>query len=105
RGRIRDPQGRIRQERVLAGKSRVHVFLRQSLIEVLRDAALESGVEILTSSMAVGADPAGGLVLENGRRMRADLVVAADGAQSKLRTSLDIGGSYRWLPTVVNRYL
>jgi|SRR6266545_44791 len=105
RGRIRDPQGRIKQERILTGKSRVHVFLRQSVIEVLCDAALEAGVEILTSSMAVAADPAGELVLENGRRMRADVVVAADGAQSKLRASLDIGGSYRWLPTVVNRYL
>jgi 2-polyprenyl-6-methoxyphenol hydroxylase-like FAD-dependent oxidoreductase len=32
-------------------------------------------------------------------------VIAADGAQSKLRESLDIGGSCRSLPTVVNRYL
>ena len=105
RARIRDPQGRVMQERTLTGKSRVHVFLRQSLIEVLRDAALEAGADICTSSMAVAADPVGELVLENGRRMRADLVVAADGAQSKLRASLDIGGSYRWLPTVVSRYL
>jgi 2-polyprenyl-6-methoxyphenol hydroxylase-like FAD-dependent oxidoreductase len=105
RARIRDPAGRVMQERILAGKSRVHVFLRQSLIEVLRDAAAEAGVDIVTSSMAVAADPAGELVLDNGRRMRADLVVAADGAQSKLRASLDIGGSYRWLPTVVSRYL
>jgi 2-polyprenyl-6-methoxyphenol hydroxylase-like FAD-dependent oxidoreductase len=104
-GRIRDPQGRIRQERVLAGKSRVHVFLRQSVIEVLRDTALEAGVEILTSSMAVATDPAGELVLADGRRMRADLVIAADGVQSRLRASLHIGGSYRWLPTIVNRYL
>jgi 2-polyprenyl-6-methoxyphenol hydroxylase-like FAD-dependent oxidoreductase len=105
RGRIRDPQGRIRQERVLTGKSRVYVFPRQSVIEVLRDTALEAGVEIHTSSMAVATDRAGELVLADGRRMRADLVVAADGVQSRLRASLDVGGSYRWLPTIVNRYL
>ena len=61
------------------------VFLRPALIEVLRSAAEEAGVEIVTSSRAVAADPAGELVLENGRRFRADLVIAADGAQSKLR--------------------
>jgi 2-polyprenyl-6-methoxyphenol hydroxylase-like FAD-dependent oxidoreductase len=105
RGRIRDPQGRILQERVLSGKSRVHVFLRQSLIEVLRDAALESGVEIQTNSAAIAADARGRLLLEDGQEVCADLVVAADGAQSRLRTSLGIGGAYRALPTVVNRYL
>jgi 2-polyprenyl-6-methoxyphenol hydroxylase-like FAD-dependent oxidoreductase len=105
RGRIRAADGRILQERVLAGKSRVHVFRRQSLIEVLREAAQEAGAEIITLSTALAADPAGELVLENGRRMRGDLVVAADGAQSKLRQSLEVGGSCRWLPTVVNRNL
>lgn len=105
RARIRDSQGRVMQERLLSGKSRVHVFLRQSLIEVLHEAAVKAGVEIATGSMAIAADPAGELVLENGRRMRGDLVVAADGVQSRLRTSLGVGGSYRWLPTVVNRYL
>jgi len=105
RGRIRGPDGRVMQERILTGKSRVHVFLRQSVVEVLRDAALEAGAEIVTSSTAVAADPAGVLLLENGRELRADLVVAADGAQSRLRTSLDVGGGYRSLPTIVNRYL
>jgi 2-polyprenyl-6-methoxyphenol hydroxylase-like FAD-dependent oxidoreductase len=62
-------------------------------------------VEILTDSGAEAADPSGELVLENGRSLRADLVVAADGVRSKLRGSLNIGGGYRWLPTIVNRYL
>jgi 2-polyprenyl-6-methoxyphenol hydroxylase-like FAD-dependent oxidoreductase len=105
RARHRDPDGRLMQERVLAGKSRVYVFLRQALIETLQVAAEGAGVEIVTNSRTVAADPAGELLLENGRRLRADLVIAADGAQSKLRESLDIGGSYRSLPTVVNRYL
>jgi 2-polyprenyl-6-methoxyphenol hydroxylase-like FAD-dependent oxidoreductase len=105
RSHHRDPDGRLMQERTLAGKSRVYVFLRQPLIEVLRIAAEEAGVEIVTSSRAVAADPTGELVLESGRRLRADLVIAADGAQSKLREALDIGGSHRPLSTVVNRYL
>jgi 2-polyprenyl-6-methoxyphenol hydroxylase-like FAD-dependent oxidoreductase len=105
RGRILGPDGRVMQERILASKSRVHVFLRQSVVEILRDAAHEAGAEIVTNSTAVAADPTGELVLESGRRLRADLVVAADGAQSRLRASLDVGGRYRWLPTIVNRCL
>jgi 2-polyprenyl-6-methoxyphenol hydroxylase-like FAD-dependent oxidoreductase len=105
RGRILGPDGRVMQERILASKSRVHVFLRQSVVEILRDAAHEAGAEIVTNSTAVAADPTGELVLESGRRLRADLVVAADGAQSRLRASLNVGGRYRWLPTIVNRCL
>jgi 2-polyprenyl-6-methoxyphenol hydroxylase-like FAD-dependent oxidoreductase len=93
------------QERVLAGKSRVYVFLRQPLIETFASAANDAGVEIVTNSRAAAADPAGELVLDDGRRLRADLVIAADGAQSKLRDSLCVGGRYRSLATVVNRYL
>src|SRR5437899_1168888 len=52
----RDPAGRVLQERVLTGKSRVYVFLRQPLIETLRTAAEEAGIEIVTSSRAVAAD-------------------------------------------------
>jgi 2-polyprenyl-6-methoxyphenol hydroxylase-like FAD-dependent oxidoreductase len=105
RARLRDPKSRLMLERILAGKSRVYVFLRQTLIETLRNAAEGIGVDIVTSSKAVAADPGGALLLENGRFLRADLVIVADGVQSKLRHSLDVGGNYRSLPTVVNRYL
>jgi 2-polyprenyl-6-methoxyphenol hydroxylase-like FAD-dependent oxidoreductase len=105
RSQVLDRDGRMMQDRVLVDRSRVHAFPRQTLIEVLRDAAVRAGVEIVTSSAATGADPAGELLLENGRRLRADLVIAADGVRSRVRDSLDIGASYRSLPTVVNRYL
>lgn len=105
RARHRNSHGRLLQERVLSGKSRVQVFLRQELIETLRVAAEEAGVEIVTSSRAVAADPAGELLLENGRGFRADLVIAADGVQSKVRDLLDIGAGWRSLATVVNRFL
>lgn len=105
RSQVVDRAGHIVQDRALAGRTRVHAFLRQALIEALRDAAEEAGVEIVTGSTATAADPAGELLLEDGRRLRADLVIAADGVRSKLRDSLGVGGSYRWLPTIVNRYL
>jgi 2-polyprenyl-6-methoxyphenol hydroxylase-like FAD-dependent oxidoreductase len=105
RGRHHDAEGELLQERIIAGSSRAYVCLRQSLIEVLRVAAEAAGIEILTSSTAVAATAAGELLLASGRRLRADLIVAADGAQSKLRASLDLGDSYRSLPTVVNRYI
>jgi 2-polyprenyl-6-methoxyphenol hydroxylase-like FAD-dependent oxidoreductase len=100
-----DRDGRIMMDRALAGHSRVHVFPRQAVIEVLRTAAEEAGVEVATGSTVAGADPAGELLLADGRRLRADLVIAADGARSKVRESLGIGTGYRALPTIINRYL
>jgi 2-polyprenyl-6-methoxyphenol hydroxylase-like FAD-dependent oxidoreductase len=100
-----DAAGHIMQERSLAGQARVHVFVRQMLIEVLRDAAQKEGAEVVTGSVAVAADPAGELHLGDGSRLRADLVIVADGARSMVRDTLDIGASYEALPTLVNRYL
>ena len=105
RSQVLDRDGRIMQDRALVGRSRVHVFLRQTLIEVLRDAAERAGVDIVTGSTAIAADPKGELLLEDGRRLRADLVIAADGVRSRVRDSLGIGASNRSLPTSVNRYL
>ena len=45
-----DHAGRIMQERSLAGQARVHVFERQMLMEILRDAAQKAGAEIVTGS-------------------------------------------------------
>jgi 2-polyprenyl-6-methoxyphenol hydroxylase-like FAD-dependent oxidoreductase len=100
-----DWAGRVMQERSLAGQARVHVFIRQKLIEALREAAQKEGAEIITGSTAVGADPRGELHLEGGKRLPADLVIVADGARSAVRDTLDIGARYRALPTLVNRYL
>lgn len=98
-------RGIIMQDRALFGRSRVHVFPRQAVVEVLRDAAARSGVEIVTNSTAVAADPTGVLILSDGRRLKADLVIAADGGRSRVRDSLGIGASHRSLPTLIARYL
>jgi 2-polyprenyl-6-methoxyphenol hydroxylase-like FAD-dependent oxidoreductase len=100
-----DWDGRVMQERSLAGQARVHVFIRQKLVEALRDAAQKVGAEVVTGSTAVGANPRGELYLEGGKRLSADLVIVADGARSAVRDILDIGARYRALSTVVNRYL
>ena len=105
RSQVLNREGRIMQDRALKDRSRVHVFLRQTLIEVLRDTAERAGVEIVTGSTAIAADPTGELLLEGGQRLRADLVIAADGVRSRVRNSLGVDGSYKWLPTIVNRYL
>jgi 2-polyprenyl-6-methoxyphenol hydroxylase-like FAD-dependent oxidoreductase len=105
RAQLLDQQGRVMQERPLRDRSRVYIFLRQRLVESLRGAAEQAGVEIVTGSTAITADPKGELLLENGRRLRADIVIVADGARSKLRAGLGIGAEYRVLPTVVSRYL
>lgn len=61
---------------------------RPRLHAILAAAAADSGVEVVTGSRATGADPAGALLLEDGTRLEADLVVGADGAGSAVRNSL-----------------
>ena len=63
---------------------------RQHLVSVLADAARERGVDITVGSQAVGADPAGRLWLEDGQSLAADLVIAADGVNSRVRDSLGL---------------
>ncbi len=77
---------------------------REHLIQTLADAAAARGVEIEVGSAAVAASPDGELELDDGRRLRADLVVGADGVNSPLRdrsglrvrrTPLPAGGAFR----------
>jgi 2-polyprenyl-6-methoxyphenol hydroxylase-like FAD-dependent oxidoreductase len=102
---IRFADGSVRQQRTLAGLSRVHVFPRQAVVEALRDCATAAGVEVRTSSLVVSAAPDGTLVTSDGARHKADLVVAADGVNSVVRTSLGIRSRFKLLPTIIDRYL
>lgn len=102
--RIRDHDGKVLQELRNTGHSRLHVFPRQALIDVLAEGARAAGVEIVTGSRAVAAYDTGTLVLEDGRHLKADLVVAADGGRSQVRDSLRLGASYRELGTIINRH-
>lgn len=100
-----DGQGRFLQKRSLAGQHRTLVIPRQALVDELAAAAREVGAEIVTESHIVSADPAGALIDEAGRRWPADLVVGADGVNSKVRPALGPGSSFQILDTRVDRYL
>ncbi|GAA5236525.1 FAD-dependent monooxygenase [Verticiella sediminum] len=100
---IQFADGTVKQQRRLAGASRVHTFARQTLIEGLRDVALDAGVQVRTHSRVRGVH-GGALLTENGK-FEADLVVGADGVHSAVRTSLNVGGGFTELPTLIDRFL
>ena len=77
---------------------RVYGVLRQRMIDALAAAARHAGAEIVTSSEGVSATPKGELTLANGERLRADLIVAADGVNSRIRDALGLVGKRRTLP-------
>jgi 2-polyprenyl-6-methoxyphenol hydroxylase-like FAD-dependent oxidoreductase len=85
--------------------TRMAVFARQALIEELRDAALAAGVHIRTNSLVSGADPQGALLMADGTRRGADLVVGCDGFNSKVRASIAPNARAILLNTSINRYL
>jgi 2-polyprenyl-6-methoxyphenol hydroxylase-like FAD-dependent oxidoreductase len=58
---------------------------RQHIVTLLAERARELGAEIRFGSQVKSADPAGAVILENGERFEADLVVAADGVNSAIR--------------------
>lgn len=72
------------------GDAKLITILREQLINSLVDTCRRSGVEILTNSEAVGATPEGELLLADGTKRKADLIVGADGINSKIRDSLDL---------------
>jgi 2-polyprenyl-6-methoxyphenol hydroxylase-like FAD-dependent oxidoreductase len=67
-----------------------HRISRQHMATVLAGRAVGLGVEIESASAVAGADAGGELVLTNGRRLKADLVVGADGINSVVRDSLGL---------------
>jgi 2-polyprenyl-6-methoxyphenol hydroxylase-like FAD-dependent oxidoreductase len=75
----------------------VYGVLRQKMIDALATAARRAGVEIALRSEGVAATPDGELTLASGERVRADLVVAADGVNSRIRDGLGLVASRRFL--------
>src|SRR5258708_11462500 len=64
---------------------RVYGVLRQRMIDALAATARRAGAAIVLNSEGIAATPAGELQLANGERLRADLIVAADGVNSRIR--------------------
>jgi 2-polyprenyl-6-methoxyphenol hydroxylase-like FAD-dependent oxidoreductase len=84
--------------------SRVFSVVRQNVINALAATAARAGVEILTNSEAVGATPEGELVLTDGRS-KADLIIGADGSNSRLRDSLGLLSYRKYLVDGCTRLL
>jgi 2-polyprenyl-6-methoxyphenol hydroxylase-like FAD-dependent oxidoreductase len=69
---------------------RLYLPLQPSLLAALYVALIETGGEVEFNSRAVSADPNGRLEFADGRRVRADLIVGADGINSVIRDSLGL---------------
>ena len=63
---------------------------RAALHRLLIDTAADAGAELALGSAVAGVDPAGAVLLADGRRLRADLVIVADGVRSGLLDGLGI---------------
>ena len=78
---------------------------RQHMVSVLCAAAEKAGVEVVVNSEIEGAESAGKLLLKNGQKFRADLVVGADGVNSRVRDSLGLLQRRVMLPDGAMRFV
>jgi 2-polyprenyl-6-methoxyphenol hydroxylase-like FAD-dependent oxidoreductase len=101
---VRDASGRLISTHHWKA-SRVFSIVRQNVINALAAAAQSAGVEIVTNSVAVAASPQGELTLADGSRRKADLVVAADGSNSRLRDGLGLLAKRKYLVDGCTRML
>lgn len=81
------------------------VILRTELHRILADCAIAKGVEIVTGSKVLGADPAGRLEFEHGWGPQVDLVIGADGVFSRVRDSLKLADEIIELKDGCGRHL
>jgi 2-polyprenyl-6-methoxyphenol hydroxylase-like FAD-dependent oxidoreductase len=84
---------------------RLYTVLRTDLHRALADAACAAGATIVCSSPVAGATPDGGLLLDSGEGIQADLVVGADGVSSRVRDSLGLLGKLTDLADGCGRHL
>ena len=86
--RIEDARGRRLMTRTTSPTDRFLLPPRADLYQALIDQAFAAGVDIRTSSVVTNMRPEGVLVLQDGSERQADLVLAADGAHSRLRENI-----------------
>ncbi len=72
------------------GGSRVYSIVRQTVINALAEQARKAGAEIVTNSVGAIASADGELMTAKGQRYKADLIIAADGANSRLRDAFNL---------------
>jgi 2-polyprenyl-6-methoxyphenol hydroxylase-like FAD-dependent oxidoreductase len=83
----------------------VFSVVRQTVINALAESATLSGAEIVLNSEGVAATPDGGLTLADGQTIKADLIVAADGSNSRLRDGLGLLARRKYLVDGATRLL
>jgi 2-polyprenyl-6-methoxyphenol hydroxylase-like FAD-dependent oxidoreductase len=101
---VRDGRDRLISVHRWAG-SRVFSVVRQHVINALAAVAARAGVEIVTKSEAVSATPDGELTLADGHKIKADVIVGADGSNSRLRDSLGLLAKRKYLVDGCTRLL
>jgi len=101
---VRDDRNRVVSVHRWQG-SRVFSIVRQTVINALAESATLSGAEIVTNSVAAGATPDGTLIMADGRRLKADLAIGADGSNSRVRDSLGLLSKRRPLVDGCTRFL
>lgn len=84
----RDHDGKVLMHREFGARDRMMLPPRADLYDALIDRAQQLNVDIQTESPVISATPQGGLARKDGTLFTADLVVAADGAFSRVRDSL-----------------
>ena len=101
---VRDDRNRVVSVHRWQG-SRVFSIVRQTVINALAKSATLSGAEIVTNSAAAGASADGTLIMADGRSLKADLVIGADGSNSRVRDSLGLLSKRRPLVDGCTRFL
>lgn len=91
--RIADEQGRTLFSRPMSSTDRLLLPPRADLYEALIDRAAEVGVDIRTRSEVADVRRSGEIELETGEVRKADLIVLANGAHSRLRERLQFTAS------------
>jgi 2-polyprenyl-6-methoxyphenol hydroxylase-like FAD-dependent oxidoreductase len=90
RREMRDFDGRVFAAADFTQTDRLYVPLRRTLLTALHDALIAAGGEIVFNSRVIGAAPEGRILLADGGSASADLVIAADGINSRIRDGLGL---------------
>lgn len=85
---VADEKGDVQASINFDGGARLYLPLRQDLYDALISRCVDLGVDIRTSSEAVAMQSEGVLVMASGEERKADLVIAADGVNSRLRDGM-----------------
>lgn len=90
RRRAVDHHGGVIRNQLIGPDARLFTLVRKDLLDALLARAQALGVVPTFGVSSTGATPDGGLLLSDGRRIAADLVIGADGINSPVRASLGL---------------